>query len=130
MHFYIHATYLVSGKKSQTMKLFSRFECSKHCYTEKPQSSFNQFPLLVLSLARDSPLLQPGRQSNCIDFTQLQVKVIYAAITLERKRHRLEWIHSFPSYVFILSGRKDQRNFRFRFRSNITPPLASVFPSW
>ena len=49
-------------------------------------------------------------------------------ITLERKwkrkRHRLEWIHRFPSYVFTLGSGKDQRNFRFRFRVrfNIIPP--------
>ena len=31
--------------------------------------------------------------------------VLYAAITLERKRRRLEWIPRFPSYVLTLEGK-------------------------
>ena len=40
------------------------------------------------------------------------------AIILQRKRtrmrHRLKWIHSILSCMFILGSDKDQRNFRFR----------------
>ena len=38
---------------------------------------------------------------------------------LERKRRRLEWMHSFPVYVFILSSGKDQRKFSLSFSRSL-----------
>ena len=38
---------------------------------------------------------------------------------LERKRRRLEWMHSFPMHVFILSSGKDQREFSPSFLRSI-----------
>ena len=45
-------------------------------------------------------------------------------ITLERKRkqYRLKWMHTFTSCVFTLKSGRDQREFRFCFRSNIILP--------
>ena len=41
-----------------------------------------------------------------------------------RKRRHLEWIHSFPMNMFLLSSGKDKENsgFRFHVRSNINEP--------
>ena len=36
-----------------------------------------------------------------------------------RKRRRLEWVHSFPMYVFILSSGKDQRKFSLSFSRSL-----------
>ena len=57
-----------------------------------------------------------------------QLMNIKYSFILERKRtqkrHRLEWIHRFPSCVFTLSSDKDQRNYllHFRFHANVNEP--------